>query len=112
MEIVARRLSNSLGCHERRGMRRFLVGHLCKTECLILEASNLDGMISLLRCHSRPIHVLLLSIDIGDAASAERLKRYRPAMCVLYVKTLSKEGLLEAAEAREMLKPKKRAASS
>jgi hypothetical protein len=92
--------------------RQFLVHRLREDKWHTLEADNVSHMMDLLMFHSRRIHLLLLSVDLSDHASDALLKRYRPAMHVLYVKTGFHESRAEAllpepavAKAREILKP-------
>jgi hypothetical protein len=92
--------------------RQFLVHRLREDKWHTLEANNRSRMMDLVRFHSRPIHLLLLSVDISEPSCEALLQDYRSAMHVLYVKTGFHEGRPDAllperavAKSREILKP-------
>jgi len=91
--------------------RQPLVCGLRQDNCLVLEADSLGRVLDVVKVHSRPIHLLLLDVQIGDAAWATLLNRYRPDMQILFVMSSSHEVRTEAlpphaalAKARELLK--------
>jgi len=51
----------------------------------VLEADSALGARHCVVAHSRPIHYLLVDIDMVDAASTRVLKRYRPLMQVVFM---------------------------
>jgi hypothetical protein len=96
-------------------LRQPLVDSLRRDNWLVLEADSLNGVLDVVKLHSRPIQVLLLDVNIGDPALAARLKHYRFGMQVLSVtarpnesqSALPPDGVL--AIAREF-KPRKKGA--
>lgn len=92
--------------------RQFLANRLREDKCHVLEADSRAHMMDLVRFHSRPIHLLVQSVDISDPASDALLNSYRSAMHVMYVRTCFHESGPEAflpeqavTRAREMLNP-------
>ena len=92
--------------------RRPLV-HSLRQECLVLEADTVSRVLDVVKIHSRPIHVLLLDVSMGDPALAALVQRYRSGMQVLFVTGSSGEAAQDAlprdgalAKARELLKLK------
>ena len=97
-----------------REARNFLVDSLQQDNCLVLEAESVSRVLDVVRVHSRPIHVVLLDVEIGDHALAALLRRYRSELQVVFVPKSPNEGQRRAMElegvlttARQILKRSK-----
>jgi hypothetical protein len=51
---------------------------------LVLEAQNASDALSFVRMHSRPIHVLLMSVSFGNSL-AQLLQQYRQGIGILWI---------------------------
>jgi hypothetical protein len=49
----------------------------------VLEAQDLDSIVTVVRTHSRAIHLLVTTWDLRDAVREAQLWRYRPTMKVI-----------------------------
>jgi len=68
-----------------REMRQQLVRSFPGDKCLVLEADTKVRLVEVVTVHSRPIHILLLDVDLGCSAWASKLKCYKSCMQVLLV---------------------------
>ena len=96
-----------------------MVHSLRQDNCLVLEADSLSRVLDVVKVHSRPIHVLLLDVSIGDLALAALVQRYRSGIQVLFVTKSSSQAPHDAlppdgalAKARELLNLQKRKATA
>lgn len=66
-------------------LRHSLTHSLQQERCLVLEAENTEGLLHFTISHSRPIHVLLVDIQIEDPPLISMVQRYRPSTRILIV---------------------------
>ena len=66
-------------------LRHALVRSLQQNGYFILEEYNAASALHILRIHSRPVHLMLLSKSISGGVLASALKQYRPETKVLLV---------------------------
>ena len=95
-------------------LRNALAHSLRQNGYLVLEAHDGPSALGIARIHSRPIHLLLIDVDMDDHTSAF-LKQHRPEMSVLYITRHPHEALHDAldqetvlAKVREFFKGRKR----
>jgi CheY-like chemotaxis protein len=99
---------------ENPEMRQSLTNHLRRDPCNVLQADSPARLWHAIVNHSRPIHVLLLEMDLEGPDFVEMARQYRPAMQILLVakhSDQSQPGALPVgaavAQARELLKSQK-----
>ena len=67
------------------GLDRTLVAAIRDEGYNVLEACTQTDLTDFVRCHSRPIHLLLVDMSNDNRFLAALLRKYRPTMRVLYV---------------------------
>jgi len=65
--------------------RDALMGSLREEGYLVLEAHDSPAILRIIKTHSRPIHLLLITATMEHRDLADRLKEFRPEMRVLFV---------------------------
>ncbi len=66
-----------------RGTGLAFTARLEQEHCLVLAARNANEALQFVISHSRPIHVLLIDLEMDGIEVAARLGRYRPDMQVV-----------------------------
>ena len=76
-------------------MRRLLVDGLRQDNCHVLEADSMASTLDVVRGHSRPIHVLLLDVNLGALDPAVgTLRSYRSGMEIMSIGCDKQPGVL------------------
>jgi DNA-binding response OmpR family regulator len=83
-------------------LRKALAHSLRQYGYLVLEAHDGPSALCIARIHSRPIHLLLMDVDIDSHTSAS-LRQYRPEMSVLYITRHPHEALQDALDKETVL---------
>jgi hypothetical protein len=96
---------------DEANVREPLAHSLRQANYLVLEADSLGRMFDVIRFHSRPIHVVLLALDVDDPALEKTLKCYRSGLQVLLLRRVSSEDQSVLAAVRELLKLPRSAAA-
>jgi DNA-binding response OmpR family regulator len=76
-------------------LRNALAHSLRQYGYLVLEAHDGPGALAIARIHSRPIHLLLIDVDMDDHTSVF-LKLYRPETSVMHITRHPNEALQDA----------------
>jgi DNA-binding response OmpR family regulator len=97
---------------EETESRGALVQKLRQDGYLVLEAADSTGTLNLVRTHSRPIQVILLSATLNRSVLRAALKQYRPHSSVLVMSENNNERVVDVltsevalTKIRELFKP-------
>jgi CheY-like chemotaxis protein len=66
-----------------RKIRQAFAAELQREQCLVLAAGNAEEAVRFVVSHSRPIHVLLIDVNMDGIELSAQLSRYRPHMQIV-----------------------------